>query len=272
MKKKAKKARVTALDRLAAKLRTLLEHETTSIIEIGETLIEIQEQLEPGKWQAWLAENFDLSYRTALRYVTAAAYVGRKSEGDTVSLNFGNLSARVLYALAEGRFNEREEAAILAATREGRVDTGRARAICDALASPDVDDADDADDTDDQEVDVETAAAEAEAIIDGDPPKPPPASTLPPTNFALRDFDAAIGTLNRLKTKTAGDFARTEHSAEVLESVEVFIHSVARVSRRGAAAESDCTDVMPAGDAKALGALGTEPAVLLLEQIKQRKP
>ena len=251
--KKPKKTKITALDRLAAKLRTLLEHETASFIEIGETLIEIQEQLEPGKSQAWLAENFDLSYRTALRYVTAAAYVGRKSESDTVSLNFGNLSARVLYALAEGRFNEQEEVAILTATREGRVDTERAGAICDALALPGDDgDADDAANADDQGAGGETAAAaaEVEAILDGPPPVPPPAPDLPPTNFALRDFDAAVSTLDRLKTKTAGNLARSEHSPEVLECVEIFVRAVVRIvrdSRGDTAAARDRADAAAAG-------------------------
>ena len=76
---------------------------------------------EHGEWQPWLAENFDLSYRTAVRYISAAEYVERKSKSDTVAL-FADLSPTVLYLLAEGHYSAKEEAAILAATREGRVD------------------------------------------------------------------------------------------------------------------------------------------------------
>src|SRR5262245_62772064 len=80
--------------------------------------------------------NFDLSYRTEIRYVSAAEYVERESKSDTVSL-FANLSPTVLYGLAAGHYNEQEEAAILAAARKGRVDQEGALAICKALAPPD---------------------------------------------------------------------------------------------------------------------------------------
>jgi hypothetical protein len=45
---------------------------------------------------------------------------------------------------------------------------------------------------------------------------------------ALRDFDQAIGVLKRLMMKSATQFAGTSHSADDLESVEVFIHAVVK--------------------------------------------
>jgi hypothetical protein len=237
--KKAKTKRRTALDRASARLRTALRRETINIVEIGKILIEIRdEHLEHGEWQSWLAENFDLPYRTAIRYVNAAEYVARKGKSATVALS--NLSPSVLYRLAEGQLDEQEEAAILAEARKRRVDEDAMWAICESLAPP----ADDAADAgrarghggggDD---DAESAPdPEIEAVLDGPPPAvPPPAPNPPPTDFALRDFDAAISTLKRLMTKSATQFARTIHSADVLESVESFIHAVSDRGRgRGA--------------------------------------
>jgi hypothetical protein len=229
---KTKKA-PTALDRLAARLRMALRRETTNVIEIGKLLIEVRKLLanEHGEWQPWLEKNFDLSYRTAIRYLSAAEYVERKSKSDTVSL-FANLSPTVLYGLAAGHYNEQEEAAILAATRKDRVDQDAASAICEVFAPDDDDDADDIDVADDQEHGGEAAAEDPEsaAILDGTPPKVPDGSTetLAPIDFALRDFNEAISTLKRLLTKPSAQFAQTVHSADDLEHVEAFIREVTK--------------------------------------------
>jgi hypothetical protein len=231
----------TPLDRITARLRAALRSETKNIIEIGKLLIESRKHLEHGEWQPWLAENFNLSQRTAVRYASAHNYAAKCSASggkmDTVSIL--NLSPIVLYGLAEGRYDEREEAAILAAAREGRVGNTRAEEICDALDddadandADDADDTDDADDADDQE-DGGDEDAEVEAILDGPPPAvPPPAPNAEPIDFALRDFDQAIDTLKRLSTKSSTQFARTIHSADDLEGVEFFIRDVTKARRQ----------------------------------------
>jgi hypothetical protein len=236
-----KARRKTALDRLTAQIRTALRRNTKNIIEIGKLLIESREHLDHGEWQPWLAENFDLSYDTALNYVSAAEYVARKSKNGTVP-DFDNLSVTMLYWLAAGQhYNEQEEAAILAATRERRVDKHAAETICDALA-PDNDT--DAEDTQEAGGDdgAETAAeedAEIKAILDGPPPAvPPPAPNQSPPDFTLRAFDEAIGALKRLMTKSSAQFVRTVHGTDDLENVESFIRNV-RVST---AATQPCTD------------------------------
>jgi hypothetical protein len=212
---KAKKTkvprRVTALDRLAGKLRAAQRRETTNIIEIGKLLIESRDHpdMVHGDWQSWLAENFDRDYRTAIRHVNAAEYVERKSKSDTVSV-FTNLCPTVLYRLAAGHHTEQEEAAILAASRKGRVDQDAAGAICEKLAPPDADENDD-DDGDDAEEDPEIAA-----ILDRPPPKVPPAPTLPPTDFDLRAFNEVIGKLKVLMTKPCKQFASTIHTVNDL--------------------------------------------------------
>jgi hypothetical protein len=239
--KKAKKAkapgRKTALERLAAQLRTALRRETKNIIEIGKLLIDSRKHLEHGEWQAWLAENFDLGYRTAINYVNAAEYVARKGSGESIS-HFANLSPTVLYHLAAGHFNEREEAAILAEAKAGkRVDEDAAWAIRDALAPPDDDDAEDTDNEDGGGDAAEDS--EISAILDGQPPAvPPPASNPPPTDFALRDFDQAVSELKRLMTKSSAQFVGTVHSAGDLESIESFIRMVRQQRREQTGAQA----------------------------------
>lgn len=229
MKKAAE--RKTELDRLAARLRTALRRDAKNNIEIGNILIEIRKHLQHGEWQPWLAENFDLSIRTAQNYLAAAEYVARKSE--TVA-DFGNLSPSVLYALAGGDYTAEEEAAILAATHEGRVDEDAASAICEALAPTDDDDAEDADDSGEDGGDdaAELPAAEdpeIAAMLDGPPPAvPPPAPPPPQPDFALREFDQAISTLKRLMTKPCVQFTTSAHDVNDLEHVQSFIDAVAK--------------------------------------------
>jgi len=227
MMKAGPKRKATVLDRITAKLRTALRSQTKNIIDIGKLLIESRKHLEHGEWQEWLSENFDLSYRTALNYVSAAEYVARKSE--TVA-HFANLAPTVLYRLAADNYSEQEEAAILAATRERRVDDDATDAICEALAP--ADDTDNGGDTDDHDnggdgIEAAEEDAEIEAILGGPPPAvPPPALPPPPPDYALRDFDRAIGTLKRLMTKPSAQFARTAHAVEDLENVKSFLRAV----------------------------------------------
>jgi hypothetical protein len=235
--RKAKKAKVlqrpTELDRIATQLRTMLRHDTTSVIEKGKLLLRSRELLadEHGRWMPWLAENFDMSYRSPINYCNAAEYVARKSKFATVA-DFTNVAPTVLYRLAAGNYSEQEEAAILAATRERRVDEDAMWAICEKLAPPDDadDDDDDADADDQEDGGEETPDPESEAILaaGADPAVPPPADPMPPTDFALRDFDRAIDELKRLMTKRAAQFAGSAHSAHDLEAVEDFLRAVTK--------------------------------------------
>jgi hypothetical protein len=179
-----------------------------------------------------------LSARTARRYTAAAEYVAGKM--DTVS-NFGNLAPTVLYGLAAGHYGEQEEAAILVATNKGRVDQELAWAIREKFAPADDNDAaEDGDDSDDQEGGGGEEDAESEKILDGPPPDvPPPAPIPPPPDFALRDFDEAIGALKRLMTKPSVQFTCTIHSADELESVGDFIRAVANKCERTSTGDDD---------------------------------
>jgi hypothetical protein len=237
--KKVKKIKTpqrrTELDQIAAQIRTALRSQIKNVIEVGNLLIKSRKHLNHGDWQAWLAKNFDLSLRTAQNYYAAADYVARAQSKSATVADFANLSATVLYRLAEGGYTEQAEAEILAQAKAGkRIDEDRAWAICEALAPPDDDDDDnDDDDDDDDDADDVSEPPEITAILDGPPPgAPPPAPNPPPTDFALRDFDQAIGALKRLLTKPSAQFAQTIHSADDLESIEAFIHAVTKVRKQ----------------------------------------
>jgi hypothetical protein len=168
------------LDQLASKIRSALGRDTKNPIEIGKYLIESRDELDYGDWLGWLKENFDLSRRSAYRNISAARF----AETDLKFATVANLARSVLYALAEGRYSSEEKDAILAATREGRVDTTRAAAICQSLKTPapTVNPAPPADNIDD---DANAVGAGTEKIQDGSlpaaslPAASPPAASPP---------------------------------------------------------------------------------------------
>src|SRR5262249_5425797 len=119
---------------ISALLRAIVRRETSDAVQAGNLLIKARKLFanEHGEWLPWLAENFDLSPRTAQRYIAAAEHVQKRQ----VSL-FANPSTTVLYGLAEGHYNEQEEAEILAQAIAGkRIDQDQAWAICPAGPPP----------------------------------------------------------------------------------------------------------------------------------------
>jgi len=188
----------TKLDRLTTKLHIALQNQTKNVIEIGKLLIESREYLEHGEWLPWLAENFDLSARTAQRYVAVGEYVARKGKNDTVS-HFANLSATVLYQLAKGDFDERVEATILTEARKRRIDENAMWLINEALMPRDDEDADDREDG-------------------GEPPVAPPSRTGPPRDDI---GPASAGEAERLRVRVEelqADKRRLEMKVAGLES------------------------------------------------------
>jgi hypothetical protein len=226
--KKPPKVRETALDRLTAQLHMILRRETTDVIAIGKLLVKSRKHLPHGEWLPWLARNFDLSYRSAMNYCDAAEYADRKSKSATVA-DLRNVSPTLLYALAAGRYDVEEEAAILAATRKGRVDLTRATAIRDKLAPKELKIEIDLSDEIAEAAEALKAVEDAEidAILDGPPPAvPPPAPNVTP-DVALRTFDTAIGMLKQVMTKPPTRFADTIHADNDLQNVESFLRAVA---------------------------------------------
>jgi hypothetical protein len=239
--------RKSELDRLVTKLRAALRRETTSILEIGGLLLQARKLVAAahGEWMPWLSENFDLSYRTALRSCKAAEYAAAKKKSVTVT-HLSSLSPTVLYGLAEGAYTPKQEAAILAESRTGiRIDVDRAQAICASVepkppppkVPPDDDDdgAVDAGGVDDDDV---------EKLLDDPPPAVPPPSVSPPElpSYTMQSFDSAVGTLRSLTTKSGAAFARTTHSAAALEDVEQFIRQVRLFLDRASKIGTSMTD------------------------------
>ena len=68
MKKPKPRAHKTALDRIAAEIHIVLRRGTKDVITIGKLLTESRKHLKHGGWQNWLADNFDLGYRSAINY------------------------------------------------------------------------------------------------------------------------------------------------------------------------------------------------------------
>ena len=223
MKKPKKTERkIRPLDLIAYQIHAKLKQATKDVIEIGNLLIESRDQLEHGEWQSWLAKNFDLTYRTALNYCKAAEYVERKgkSESETIS----HLSPTVLYALADGRYGEEAEKAILAAASKGRVDQTRANSIRIGLTSDK--DADAVEPDEDEAVADADDDNESEAILDGPPPEvPPPAPIVPPPDFAVQSFNEAVDALKRLVTKPAAQFVTTTPVDDLMKVI-AFLQAV----------------------------------------------
>ena len=194
---------------------------------------------EHGKWQPWLAKNFDLTCRTALHYVTAAEYI--KSETISI-LVYRNLAPTVLYDLAEGHYSEEAEKEILAEAKAGkRVDRDRAEAICKKFAPPpapadegeDGDGDEHGDDGGDEGDDAQDDDADREIgkLLDGPPPALPETEPATPCNFALRDFDQAVTKLKQIMTKPAKQFVGTRHTTNDLVQVETLLREVAKAKR-----------------------------------------
>jgi hypothetical protein len=234
------KTRKTELDRLASKLRTVLRRETANIVEIGNILLKarklLAEEFPHSGWQLWLRKNFDLGYRSAVRYCAAAEYVAtRKLKSDTVS----HLSPTVLYALAAEDYSAEEEAAILAAARKRRVGQSGAEAIRSELRPkpsferPPSSAADD-----------EFKSSDIDAILDGPPPAVPPPEPAPSeplpasateTDDLLGDFDRAVDILKRAAAKPAARFQQMRCSPDDLRAIADFLTYLANACMKAAA-------------------------------------
>lgn len=230
------RAKRTELDKIADDLKLALAKRTATIKEIGDLLIESRQHLKHGEWEPWLTENFDLSYRTALRYVKVAEYTDAKYA--TVA-DLEVLSPSVLYRLAEGGYSKEEEAAIWAVgkTRPGkdrpRIDINRAQEICRGLVpSPEPDEAKPEpeekplDDPDDDETD---------SILDGPPPDLPSPEQAAATDFLLPAFDQAIAKLKELSTKRSEKFLGSVHSASDIDAIAEFLAHISHLKGKAAA-------------------------------------
>lgn len=85
---------VSDLKAVAERIRLRLKKTAEDIIEIGKDLIQVKEKLEHGQFTPWLQAEFDISERTARRFMKVAELF--ESKTDTVSV----LTPKALYELS----------------------------------------------------------------------------------------------------------------------------------------------------------------------------
>jgi hypothetical protein len=223
---------VRATDELVPLIHEKLKAETSNIVEIGNLLLEARScpELGHGRWLAWLNENFAMSVSTAERYTAAADYV---EQHRLKIVTVTNMSARLLYALAQGRhgYSDSVVAAILKEARTKRVGIRRADAIAAEeawkLAGAEAEERSRREAEDKQE---------AEDILGGPPPDLPRSPEPAVTDFVLPAFDNAIKSLRTLHTKPLSKFVGTAHAADDLKAVAEFLSQVAEAVRKRQAA------------------------------------
>lgn len=209
---------------ITVELQTMLKGETSSILTIGELLLEAREQIEHGGWMDWLGENFSMSVSSCENYMNAARFA-RKFPGA------GNLKLRAsaLYLLGSGDapFDENAIEAILTAAETNWVSERRAWDI--AISMRPKPEPEERADWEDAELapEPDKEMAEVEAILDG----PPPALPAPPEatvhDVIVPPFDQAIKTLGVLKTKPLDKFAGTTHTTYAIRGIRDFLDEVA---------------------------------------------
>ena len=214
MRKNARKLGV-----ITGELQSAMKAETTSIIAIGNLLIEAQEQLDHGEWLPWLAANFSSSISTAQNYMRAANFAAKFP---TVA----NLKLRpsALYWL--GYYNQNVIEAALKEAETKWVTDDCVREIERALRP---------------KLELESAPAKTEAeieaekkeqteidtILAGLPPELPPAPEPAAPDLFTPPFDQAIKTLRALQTKPLNKFTSTAHKRGDIRAVRDFLHEVA---------------------------------------------
>ena len=217
------------LKRIARDLRAVLKREVADIIAIGDLLNEAKEQLlEHGEWLDWLAENFGSS-STADNYRNAARLA---KKFPTVR----NLKLRptALYALGrdldnQTLFDQKAIRTILKLAETEWVSGDRAREIAVELQQPSDEEiaAEEVAAQRAKEAAAAALAAETDDILDGPPPELPPAPEATAPDLMLPDFEQAVDTLLRLRTKPLSKFTVTDHEANDIRAVSEFLRQVA---------------------------------------------
>ena len=96
-----------ALSKLEFEIKFYFEQISKNVFEIGKRLMQAKKMLKHGEWEKWLERNFELSDRTARRYMAIAEKFGKT---DTVSeIDFSTFKTAkliTLLGLAEGREQE----------------------------------------------------------------------------------------------------------------------------------------------------------------------
>ncbi|BAZ70886.1 DUF3102 domain-containing protein [Mastigocladus laminosus UU774] len=107
-----------------SELKSLMRRSGQDIIDIGQKLTEVKQQLGHGNFRAWLKAEFDWSIRTAARFMQVAI------QFKGVNLADLNISISALYLLAEPSTPEKVRKIALEIAKEGEnITHTKARAI-----------------------------------------------------------------------------------------------------------------------------------------------
>ncbi len=101
------------LEAAAARIRARLTQQVRDIIEIGHDLIEVKSKLHHGQFERWLHQEFNMTDRTARRFMQAATWAEGKS--DTVSV----LTPTAIYALSAPSTPESVQQKVLESVKSG---------------------------------------------------------------------------------------------------------------------------------------------------------
>lgn len=96
-----------------SEIKILMRRTAQDIIDIGQKLISVKEQLEHGQFRNWLKAEFDWSVRTAARFMQVA------TRFKCANLAHLNIAASALYLLAEPSTPDEAQEEVLELTKQG---------------------------------------------------------------------------------------------------------------------------------------------------------
>ena len=70
----------TELQAVTARIKDRLTRQVSDIIETGRDLLDVKSKLEHGQFESWLSFSFNMTVRTAQKYMRAAEWMADKSE------------------------------------------------------------------------------------------------------------------------------------------------------------------------------------------------
>lgn len=107
-----------------SELKGLMRRSAQDIINIGQKLVEVKEQLGHGNFRAWLKTEFDWSLRTAARFMQVS------TQFKCANLAHLNIAVSALYFLAKPSIPEEARKQVLEIAKEGEYITyAKAKAI-----------------------------------------------------------------------------------------------------------------------------------------------
>jgi hypothetical protein len=96
-----------------SELKSLMRRSTQDIINIGQKLLEVKEQLGHGNFRTWLLAEFEWSIRTAARFMQIA------TQFKDANLAHLNIAVSALYLLAEPSTHEQARQQVIELAQEG---------------------------------------------------------------------------------------------------------------------------------------------------------